>query len=370
MRLLRRGLLVLTFASLAACASTTDGDAHASVPFGSLDGAVVATPKGLANRELVYFARAFSDAERASLASSAPHLRVVAGLSREEALARASEAHGADSFYATPEFVAAAPNLRWVHIASAGVDRYVGEPHLGGNEALVLTNARGVHGPAIADHVFAMLLALTRDLPYHLDARRSGTWNRSGSGVLEPIALAGRTCFVVGLGGIGSEVAQRAKGFDMRVVATRRSTGPKPDGVDAIGTAADTAHFLAEADVVVVCVPLTAETEGLFDADAFAAMKDGAYLVNIARGRVVDTDALVAALRSGRLAGACLDVTEPEPLPADHVLWTFPNVVVTPHVASVAELTDDRRSALFVEDLRRFAAGEPLLNVVDVRAGY
>jgi phosphoglycerate dehydrogenase-like enzyme len=122
--------------------------------------------------------------------------------------------------------------------------------------------------------------------------------------------------------------------------------------------------------VVAICVPLTPETTGLINADAFAAMKPGAYLINIARGRIVDTDALVAALESGRLAGACLDVTDPEPLPPGHPLWRQPNVIITPHVAADAELTDERHWQLFRENMRRFGAGEPLLNCVDKTVGY
>jgi len=128
--------------------------------------------------------------------------------------------------------------------------------------------------------------------------------------------------------------------------------------------------MLPEADVVAVCVPLTAETENLFNEAAFKAMKPGAILINIARGKVVNTDAMLAALKVGRLAGACLDVTDPEPLPPEHPLWNLPNVVITPHVASDAGITEERRLALTRENLRRFGAGEPLLNVVDKQAGY
>jgi phosphoglycerate dehydrogenase-like enzyme len=128
--------------------------------------------------------------------------------------------------------------------------------------------------------------------------------------------------------------------------------------------------MLPEADVVAIAVPLTSETEKLFNAAAFAAMKRGSYLINISRGKVVDTEALVAALKSGQLAGACLDVTEPEPLPAGHALWSVPNVIITPHVAGESEVTDQRSSALLRENMRRFGAGEPLLNVVDKVAGY
>ena len=128
--------------------------------------------------------------------------------------------------------------------------------------------------------------------------------------------------------------------------------------------------MLPEADVVALAVPLTPETQNLLDAKAFAAMKEGAYLINIARGKVVNTDAMMEALKSGRLAGAGLDVTEPEPLPSKHPLWQQPRVIITPHIAGRSKVTNQRRSALTLENLRRFGAGEPLLNVVDKEAGY
>jgi phosphoglycerate dehydrogenase-like enzyme len=156
----------------------------------------------------------------------------------------------------------------------------------------------------------------------------------------------------------------------MRVIATRRTDTPAPAFVERTGKPGDLLTMLPEADVVAVCVPLTPETKGLFNAAAFEAMKRGSYLVNIARGPIVDTAALTEALRSGRLAGACLDVTDPEPLPEGHPLWSMKNVIITPHSASDAELTEQRRSALLIENLRRFGAGEPLLNVVDKKAGY
>jgi phosphoglycerate dehydrogenase-like enzyme len=344
--------------------------APAESEVGSLRNARVAIERRDADAPLVYFARELEPGEREEIARVAPHLRLEVGLSREQALARASEAHGVDVSYATPEFLRAATNLAWVQAHSAGVDRYVSIPELRDNDRVVLTNMRGVHGPAIADHVFAMLLTLTRDLPAYLDARKDGRWSREGSGELRPIALEGRTLLVVGLGGIGTEIARRGHGFGMHVIATRRSETPAPEFVERCGRADELLAMLPQADVVAIAVPLTPETERLFDARAFAAMKPGSYLVNIARGKVVDTGALLDALSSKRLAGACLDVTDPEPLPADHPLWRLPNVVITPHVASNAELTDERARALFVENLRRFDAGEPLYNVVDKLAGY
>jgi phosphoglycerate dehydrogenase-like enzyme len=156
----------------------------------------------------------------------------------------------------------------------------------------------------------------------------------------------------------------------MRVIATRRGDDPAPAFVSRVGHAGDLMGMLPEADVVAICVPLTAETQGMFNAKAFAAMKPGAYLINIARGKVVDLAALVSALESKRLAGACLDVTDPEPLPAESPLWRFANVVITPHMSAESELTHDRAWLLLKENVRRFGAGEPLLNVVDLKAGY
>jgi phosphoglycerate dehydrogenase-like enzyme len=182
--------------------------------------------------------------------------------------------------------------------------------------------------------------------------------------------VGGRTMLVVGLGGIGTEVARRAHALGMRVIATRNSSREGPDFVARVGLPGDLAAFAAEADVVVNATPLTPETEDLFDEEFFAAMKPGGYFVSVGRGASTDTDALVDALRSGHLAGAGLDVTDPEPLPAGHPLWSMPNVIITPHVASNSDVQDEREWILAVENLRRYVAGEPLLNVVDLRRGY
>lgn len=337
---------------------------------GATRGARVALPRPADAPTLTVFLRSLDPELEAEIARVAPRLRVVAGLSADEALRRAAEAHACDGSYATPEFLRAATNLVWVQAGSAGVERWVSIPEIAASERIVLTNMRAVHAPVIADHAFAMLLALTRDLPVHLANRAEGRWQREGSGTLQPLGLEGRTLLVVGLGGIGTEIARRGHGFGMRVLATRRSDADAPAFVERVERADALLELLPDADVVAIAAPLTPETEGLFDEKAFAAMREGSILVNIARGRIVRTDALVAALRSGRLAGACLDVTEPEPLPPEHELWRMPNVVITPHVAGVAELTDARRRALLLENLRRFDAGEPLLNTVDPKAGY
>jgi phosphoglycerate dehydrogenase-like enzyme len=318
---------------------------------------------------LNFFVPELTAAQIEELARLAPNVRVVSGLSREQLLERVEEAAAIDAHYLTPEFLARAKHLVWVQAMSAGVDRDIGIEGLAQRESLVLTNLRGVHGPAIADHAFGMLLTLTRDLRHYAAQQAKGVWKRAGSGT-PLLALQGRTMLVVGLGGIGTEIAQRAHGFGMRVIATRRGDDPAPSFVSHVGRPGDLMAMLPEADVVALAVPLTPETQGMINAEAFAAMKPSAYLINIARGKVIDSAALISALESKRLAGACLDVTDPEPLPAESPLWRFPNVVITPHMSAESELTYDRGWLLLKENVRRFGAGEPLLNVVDLNAGY
>jgi len=335
---------------------------------GSTESQVVALDTQRGTRPLVYLVGRLSEEEQATLAEAAPNVEFLVDLSEEEALAQAGRIQGADAHLLTDAFLAAAHDLRWVQSWSAGVTRYLEREGLRDNDRIVLTNMKGVHGPAIAEHVFAMLLSLTRDLAAFRKAQDEGEWDRrAGTGLN---TLSGRTMLVVGMGGIGSQIARRAKGFDMKVLATVRTARPAPDYCDELGTAADLDRFLPEADVVAVALPLTEETTDLFDAGKFALMKPGAYFLNVGRGRIVVTDDLLASLDSGHLAGAGLDVTEPEPLPSDHPLWKSDKVLITPHVSSHADLTGERRWDVFQENIRRFGVGEPLLNVVDKQLGY
>lgn len=377
----RRPLPILTaglaFAALAAPLAfgqpTSSQLAQPELP-GSLKGARIARslPADAAEREkvtLTFLAMGLTDEQIAEAGTIAPNIRMVQVTSRDQGLEHAADADGADGRLITPEFLTKAARLSWVHSPSAGVERLVALPGVRDHASLVVTNARGVHGPAIADHAMGMLLSLTRQLPHYHDAQERADWSRE-SPKSNAIALQGRTMLIVGIGGIGTEIAQRAHGFGMRVIATRRSDTPAPAYVERVGKPHELAAMLPEADVVAICVPLTSETEGLFDDAMIRRMKPGAYLINIARGRIINTDALIAALKEGRLAGAALDVADPEPLPKDHPLWSAPNVLITPHVASDGELTDQRWWALYKENLRRFGTGEPLLNCVDMQAGY
>ncbi|MGJ8676055.1 MAG: D-2-hydroxyacid dehydrogenase [Akkermansiaceae bacterium] len=367
------GLLTLlcfsSFTSLAQAELSLEDSKSLAEEFGSLRNAKVAIEMPEEKQRLTYFATSFNKEDIEKLSKIAPNLSIVVGLSAQEALVRAEEAHGIDAQYAKPEFLNKATNLRWVKSPSAGVDRYLANKPLMENDAVVLTNFRATHGPAIADHAMAMLLFQTRNLRYYNASQQEATWKR-GSAPNESVALKGKTMLVVGLGGIGSEIAQRAHGFGMRVIGTRRSDTPSAEYIEKVGKPDDLIEMLSEADVVALAVPLTKETKYLINKEAFDAMKEGSYLINIARGKIVDTDAMMAALKSGKLAGAGIDVTDPEPLPAKHPLWKEPNVIITPHVAGRSAVTDVRRSALTIENLRRFASGEPLLNVVDKKSGY
>jgi phosphoglycerate dehydrogenase-like enzyme len=308
------------------------------------------------------------DTERLQrLQATHPQIEIVAAAEGDALAAQLADAQAVIG-RCDSEVLSAAPRLHWIQTWWVGVERCVTVPGLL-ERNIVLTNTQRTSAIPIAEHAIALLLALERGLPAYLAAQRERQWQpdlRSG----ERRELTGSTLLVVGLGGIGSEIARRAHGLGMRVIATRNSSREGPDFVARVGLPDELHALAAEADVVVNAAPLTPETTGIFDADFFAALKPGATFINIARGRSVNTDDLVAALRSGRVAAAGLDVTDPEPLPADHELWTMPNVIITPHIAADSGAQTERYWILVTENLRRYVAGEPLLNVVDIQRGY
>jgi len=303
----------------------------------------------------------------AMLQEEFPDVRFVAAPSAELALA---EAAGADAIvgYCSEDLVAAADALVWIQIFSAGAERCLAVGAVGSGEIL-LTNMQKMASPVIGEHAVAMMLSLTRGLAQQAKRMPDGEWNRTIGDDFGMMSVDGKTVLVVGLGGIGRAAAKRAAGLGMRVVATRNSSRSGPDYVDYVGLSDELFELAAQADVVINALPLTPETEGLFDKAFFDAVKPGVFFVNVARGSSVVTDDLVAALGDGRVAGAGLDVTDPEPLPADHPLWRMPNVIITPHIAWYGN-NRERQLALARENIRRFIAGDPLLNVVDPAKGY
>lgn len=263
-----------------------------------------------------------------------------------------------------------APHLRWLHSSAVAVGTLC-LPALAARNVLV-TNSRGIQSTPIAEHVMALLLALEKQLPFALESQREAVWAQPAfSGARVPRVLKGACLGVVGLGSIGAEVARLGAAFGMDVVAARRDPSrPAPPGVRQIWGADDLDALLAVADVVVIAAPLTSATEALLDAPRLARMRPGARLVNIARGQLVDSQALAAALESGALGGAALDVFDVEPLPPDHRLWRAPNLIVTPHTSGFRAHHWDDVVDLFAANVRRFIAGDPLAWPVDPRRGY
>jgi phosphoglycerate dehydrogenase-like enzyme len=267
----------------------------------------------------------------------------------------------------TPNLFEAATALRWVHATASGVDGFL-FPSFRDSEVL-LTGEKGLVGGHLADTGFGLLLAITRRIAEAIRLGPAG-WDVRENMRMHEIELDGLVMGVVGFGGTGRAMARRAVAFGMQCLAIDEMPVPGSDGVREVWPAARLDELLNVADVVAICCPLTKATTGLFDDAAFAAMKPGAILVNVTRGEVVDGDALVRALESGRLGGAALDVVPIEPLPPDHPLWRFPNVVMTPHTAGASQLRGPRNLQRFCENLRRYRSGQELAGLVDKQAGF
>ena len=285
--------------------------------------------------------------------------------------AQRRELPDADAIVSWPhrEALAVAKKLRWVHCTSAGIERIRSLPELIEMERVTLTNARGAHAGAIADHCFAFMLAFTRDIPTLIADKQARRWDRPARSryVKE---LSGSVLGVIGLGKIGSEIARRGLGFGMEIRGVDVNLAADCPGVAEVLPLERLDELLKEADYLAVAIPITDRTRGLLGARELALMKPTAYLFIMSRGGIVDQDALSEALKSGRLAGAGIDATDPEPLPAEHPLWELPNVLISPHSSGASRQTTERGRAILRENVRRFLAGEPLLNVCDKRAGF
>jgi len=291
-----------------------------------------------------------------------PEVSVVVAETDAEATAALADAEAAYGTLSRSQLEAAG-RLRWLQAPAAAppagyfFDALVDHP-------VVVTNFRGIYNDHVATHAVAMVLALARGFPRYVLGQARARWDpiRTAEGVVH---LPEATVLVVGLGGIGSEIARMMKAFGTRVIATDARVTDGSPLVDEVAPPAELDRLIPEADFVVLTVPHTPETEGMIGARRLSMMKSTAHLVNIGRGMTVRLDDLVQSLERGEIAGAGLDVFEEEPLPPDHPLWAMSNVLLTPHVAVAGPYIDERRFAVLADNAARFAAGEPLLNVVD-----
>lgn len=266
--------------------------------------------------------------------------------------------------------LARAPKLRWVHTSAVAVETLC-LPDLFAR-GIAVSNTRGVQAVPIAEHVMAVVLALAKQLPFVIENQRQARWAQNEfMGERLPWLLQGRTLGLVGVGTIGSEIAKRAEAFGMRVIALRRRPGYGVIGhVERVYGREALDDFLGQCKVLVICAPLTPETHSLIGAAQFAQLPTGAMVVNVGRARIIDTEALIAALTSGHLGGASLDVFPQEPLPPDHPLWSTPNVIVTPHTSGFRQGHWDDVVQLFGDNIERWLRGEPLKFRVEPELGY
>ncbi len=307
-----------------------------------------------------------------ALKAAAPGVEFVVVRSDAEMLAQSADADailGGDNSVCDPKVLAAAKRVRWLAVYSAGVESCLGKPRLQSPD-IVVTNMRAVAGPVMAEHSIALAYALARGLHVSIGRQARGEgWSGNFAGS-EPQSLTGKTMLIAGLGGIGLEVAERAHALGMKVIATRGSSREGPKYVSYVGLSDELPTLIAQADVVVAALPLTPATTNLFDSKMFGRMKKTAYFINVGRGGSVVTGDLVAALNNGTIAGAGVDVTEPEPLPKEHALWQAKNIIISPHMSARSDLGQTVRAQVLREQVRRFAAGDKLLAVVDFSKGY
>lgn len=266
----------------------------------------------------------------------------------------------------SPTLLHGSDHLLWLQTNSAGVEGYIRPGVLG--EHTLLTNATGAYGLAISEHMLGMLLEIIKKLELYRDAQRRESWESLGA----VTSIYGSTVLVLGMGDIGGEFGKRCKALGAKVIGVRRKNGEKPAYADELHLIEDLDGLLPRADVVAVTLPGTEATRGMISRERIGRMKDGAVLLNVGRGGIVDTEALCDALESGKLSGAGLDVTDPEPLPKGHRLWGIPTAVITPHISGYYHLkeTHERIVGIFEENLKRFLSSGPLRNQVDFQTGY
>jgi phosphoglycerate dehydrogenase-like enzyme len=305
------------------------------------------------------------------LAQEFPELRITQRTSYEGIEEYLRDAEVIFTISLRPEQFAAATNLRWIHAPTAAVHQLLFAELVNSN--VTITNSREVHGPVVAEHVMALIFALAKKIPQAVLFQQKSIWGQEAiwKEGAHPREISGATLGLIGVGSIGRRVAQMASALGMRVIAVREHVEKgSPEGVEAVFPPSAIDEVLKQSDYVVLAAPLIAATQGLINADRLAAMKPGACLINVGRGAQVDEAALVEALRTGRMAGAALDVFEREPLPADSPLWSAENLLITPHTAGLTDKLWHRHYESFSDNLRRYVAREPLRFVVDKQKGY
>ena len=263
-----------------------------------------------------------------------------------------------------------AGKLRWIHSPAAAVHQLMYPELIQSN--VVLTNSTGIHGPVVAEHAIGVLLALAKRLPQAMQYQAKHEWSQDQlwKEWPRPREVAGATVAVIGMGGIGREFTTRAKAMGMKVLAVRENPGKGPEGADAVYGSEQINEVLPQADYVLLCTPVTPATTGIINAARLSKMKSDAYLINVARGPLIDEPALLDALQKRNIAGAALDVFNEEPLPASSPFWSLDNVLITPHTAAVTDRLWERHYRLIADNMKRFLAGKPLLNEVDKSRGY
>jgi phosphoglycerate dehydrogenase-like enzyme len=318
-------------------------------------------------RKVVFtFDPRFTEADFRAIKEAAPNL-TLAFPAREQVMAEIADADGIVGGI-TQEQVLAAKKLKWVQINSAGVENVLKIPELK-NSSITLTNMKIVQGVEIADHAFALLLGLTRRIDVAVTNRATETWPTLAN-YGPPQELSGKTAVIIGVGGIGTQIAVRAKAFGMTVIGVDPNDIPISPYLDRTVWPDRIDDVLPEADVVFISAPHTPATEGLISFARFAKMKKGVLFIAVSRGKIYDAMALADALKTGHVAGAGLDVTEPEPLPKGHPLWATGRVIITPHIAGRSDGERARFHEIYVDNVIRFGRGERLRHTVDKEKGY
>ncbi len=327
----------------------------------------------------------FQEVQLRKLAGVSPQIALTQREARtiEDIADSIAEAHVLYTWRVLP-YPEQAPNLRWVQLHQAGIDQFLDHPLYSGTD-VIFTTASGIHAINVGEHVLGQMLALAHHFRRMVEDQARGTWPEKRWKRYLPRELFGATVGIIGYGSIGRQVARLAQAFGMTVLAVKRDarhpaeensytipgTGD-PEGIipDRIYPPEALHSFLSECDFVVLAAPLTQQTRALLDARALRAMKPDAFLINVARGALVDEGALIEALEGQQIAGAALDTFSEEPLPGDSPLWRLPNTIISPHVSGFTPCYNERAADLFAENLRRFVAGETLINLVDRKRNY